>query len=119
MNLIGEARQSLEDARASAFERTHRACNVVRRADWLRARFPDARLPDSEGLVKLAARAEIEAQDWSLTTGRYVGVAPEKKDEDFDFEEALRAIYINIERLIEDAEELADRISGSYGELEL
>ena len=54
-------------------------------------------LRDVEGLVKLVDRAEIEAHDWSLTPGRYVGVAPEETDEDFDFEEALRAIHIDLE----------------------
>ena len=46
---------------------------------------PGAELRDVEGLVKLVDRAEIEANDWSLTPGRYVGVAPEEEDEDFDF----------------------------------
>ncbi len=45
-----------------------------------------------EGLVELADRAEIEANDWSLTPGRYVGVAPEK-EEDFDFRETRREIH--------------------------
>ena len=35
----------------------------------------------SNGLVKLVSRAEIEEHDWSLTPGRYVGVAPEEVDE--------------------------------------
>ena len=60
------------------------------RPTGLQERFPDARLRDVEGLVKLVDRAEIAAHDWSLTPGRYVGVAPEEMDEDFDFEEALR-----------------------------
>ena len=45
---------------------------------------------DVEGLVKRVDRATIASHDWSLTPGRYVGVAPEEADEDFDFEEALR-----------------------------
>jgi len=44
-----------------------------------------------EGLVKLVDHAELADNDWSLTPGRYVGVAPEE-DEDFDFEETLRDI---------------------------
>ena len=54
-------------------------------AEWLVSRFPDAELVDVEGLVKLVSHEEIEANDWSLTPGRYVGVAPEPEDEDFDF----------------------------------
>ena len=99
---IGEARRSLEDARASAVEALRRARDFVHRADRVRERFPDARLCDVEGLVKLVNRAEIDAHDWSLTPGGYVGVAPEE-DEDFDFEEALRAIHMDIEKPNEDA----------------
>jgi len=52
-------------------------------------------------------RAEIEANDWSLTPGRYVGVAPEEEDEDFDFEEALRDIHVELEDLNAEAVQLA------------
>ena len=96
---IGEARRSLEDARPSAVEAPRRARDFIRRADWLRERFPDARLPDVGGLVKLVDRAEIAAHECSLTPGRYVGVAPEEEDEDFDFEEVLRSIHIDLKSL--------------------
>ena len=62
-------------------------------ARWLTERFPGAKLRDVEGLVKLVDRTEIEANDWSLTPGRYVGVAPEEEDESFDFRTALREIH--------------------------
>ena len=82
-------RRSLEDARASAVEALRRARDFVRRVDWMRERFPDARLPDVEELVRLSERGEVEPHDWSLTPARYVGVAPEEGEEGFDFEEAL------------------------------
>ena len=85
----------------------------MREADWLQERFPEAELRDVEGLVKLVDRSEIEAHDWSLTPGRYVGVAPEKEDEDFDFEEALRSIHIDLQELNEEA--IATRGHGSPG----
>ena len=48
-----------------------------RQARWLTERFPEAKLRDVPGLVKLVNRAEIAAnEDLSLTPGRYVGVAP-------------------------------------------
>ena len=34
---------------------------------------------------QLVDRAEIEANEWSRTPGRYVYVSPEEVDEDFDF----------------------------------
>ena len=110
---IGKARRSLEDARPSAVEATRRARHFVRRADWLRERFPDARPPDVEGLMKLFERGAVESHVWSPTPGRYVGVALEEEDADFDFEEALRTIYIDIKRLNE-AAGLATRIVRNF-----
>ncbi len=59
-------------------------------------------------------RNEIEAYVWSLTPGCYVGVAPEEEDEDFDFEEALRTIHIDLKGLNEEAAELAARIAQNF-----
>ena len=56
---------------------------------WLQDRFPKAELQPVPGLVKLVDRKDIEAADWSLTPGRYVGVAPPEVDEDFDFEQTI------------------------------
>ena len=89
----------------------------VRQADWLQERFPGAELRDVEGLVKLVDRSEVEAHDWSLTPGRYVGVAPEEEDEDFDFEEALLSIHIDLTDLNEEAAALAARIARNFEEL--
>ena len=109
---IGEARRSPEDARASAVEARRRARHFIHRADWVRERFPDARLCDVEDLVKLFERGEVESRGWSLTPGRYVGVAPE--EENRDFEEALRSIYIDLKGLNEEAVELAARIIRNF-----
>ena len=64
-----------------------------------------------------STRAEIEAADWSLTPGRYVGVAPAEVDEDFDFEQTLRDIHIELTGLNEEAVELAARIQENFEEL--
>ena len=114
---IGKARKSLEGARTTAVEALRRTRYFVRQADWLQERFPDAELCDVEGLVKLVDRNEIETHDWSLTPGRYVGVAPEEEDEDFDFEETLRSIHIDLKGLNEEAAELATRIARNVEEL--
>jgi type I restriction enzyme M protein len=114
---VTKARKALEASRAEAVEALRLARYFVRQADWLQERFPDAKLRDVEGLVKLVDRATIKAQDWSLTPGRYVGVAPEEEDEHFDFEEALRAIHIDLKGLNDEAAELAGRISKNFGEL--
>ena len=114
---INKARRVLESARAHTVEALRQARYFVRQADWLQERFPKAKLCDVEGLVKLVDRAEIEAHDWSLTPGRYVGVAPEEEDENFDFEEALRSIHLDLEGLNEEAAELAARIARNFEEL--
>jgi type I restriction enzyme M protein len=111
------ARKSLEVARGEAVEALRRTRYFVRQADWLQDRFPDATLRDVEGLVKLVDRAEIAAHDWSLTPGRYVGVAPEEQEEDFDFEEALRGIHIDLKGLNDEAIVLAARIARNFEEL--
>jgi type I restriction enzyme M protein len=114
---ITRARKSLESARAEAVEALRKGRYFIKQADWLQERFPDARLRNVEGLVKLVDRDEIKSHDWSLTPGRYVGVAPEEVNEDFDFEEALRSIHIDLKDLNEEATELAAHISKNFEEL--
>ena len=114
---INKARRTLEEARAGTVGALRRARYFVRQADWLQERFPDSELQDVEGLVKLVSRTEIEEHDWSLTPGRYVGVAPEEEDEDFDFEEAMRSIHIDLKGLNEEAVALAARIARNFEEL--
>jgi type I restriction enzyme M protein len=114
---VNKARKAVEAARADAVEALRLARYLVRQSDWLQERFPDAKLRDVEGLVKFVDRATIKAHDWSLTPGRYVGVASEEQDEDFDFEEALRAIHIDLKGLNEEAAELATRIARNFEEL--
>ena len=111
---INTARRVLEDARSAGVEALRRARYFVLQADWLQERFPDAELRNVEGLVKFVSRAEIEEHDWSLTPGRYVGVAPEVEDEGFDFEEALRSIHIDLLGLNEEASQLAARITQNF-----
>ncbi|SDF12568.1 HsdM family class I SAM-dependent methyltransferase [Thalassobaculum litoreum] len=114
---VNRARRALEGARADAVEALRAPRYFVKQADWLQERFPDAELRDVEGLVKRVSRAEITAHDWSLTPGRYVGVAPEEVDEDFDFEETLRSIHIDLKGLNEEAEALAAQIARNFEEL--
>ena len=116
-NNIVLARRAIDDARERAVEQLEQVGYFWRHARWLTERFPDAELRDVEGLVKLVDRAEIEANDWSLTPGRYVGVAPEKEDGDFDFAEALREIHVELEDLNAEAVTLAAKIEKNFEEL--
>ena len=90
-----------------------------RQAHWLTERFPAGELLDVAGLVKLVDHAEIEANDWSLTPGRYVGVAPEEEEEDFDFATAMREIHAELADLNAEAAVLAARIQKNFEKLGL
>jgi type I restriction enzyme M protein len=114
---VNRSRRALDEARAAAVEALRQARYFVKQADWLQARFPDAVLRDVEGLVKLVDRAAISAHDFTLTPGRFVGVAPKEQAEDFDFEEALSAVHLDLKGLNEEAAELAARIAENFEEL--
>lgn len=45
---------------------------------WLQERFPAAAYEDVTGLCKLATLVEVKEQDYSLNSGRYVGVVIEE-----------------------------------------
>jgi type I restriction enzyme M protein len=114
---INRTRKDLEELRSRAVEQLKQVRYFWRQARWLTERFPDAKLCDVPGLVKLVGREEIATNDWSLTPGRYVGVAPEEEDENFDFEEALREIHAELESLNAEAESLAVIIQRNFEEL--
>lgn len=114
---IVRARKSLDETRSLAVEQLKKVRYFRRQALWLVERFPDARLRDVEGLVRLVDRETMAANDWSLTPGRYVGVAPEEADENFDFEEALREIHIELADLNIEATRLAALIQKNFKEL--
>ena len=114
---ITRARKDADEARQLAVEQLKLVRYFWRQAHWLTERFPEAKLRDVDGLVKLVDCAKIEANDWSLTPGRYVGVAPEEVDEDFDFEEALREIHVELEDLNSEASQLAATIKKNFEEL--
>ena len=84
-----------------------------KQAHWLTSRFPDGVYTDVEGLCKVVTQTEIEAKDWSLSPGRYVGVDT-ATDEDFDYDERLEEIHLELESLNEEAIELAKIISENY-----
>ena len=114
---VTRARKAADEARGEAVEQLRRVRYFWRQAHWLTERFPDGELRDVAGLVKLVDRAELEANDWSLTPGRYVGVAPEEEDEDFDFPTAMREIHAELTDLNAEAAVLAARIQKKFEKL--
>jgi len=113
---ITRARKNADEARQLAVEQLKEVRYFWKQAHWLTVRFQEAELCDVEGLVKLVDKAEIESNDWSLTPGRYVGVAPEEENEDFDFEETLREIHVELEDLNNEAVKLAATIKKNFEE---
>ena len=85
-------------------------------AAWLEERFPDGKYRDVEGLVKAVTREEIAANDWSLTPGRYVGVA-ETDDNDEDFAEKFASLHEELRKLNAEAATLAKKIDANFKEL--
>lgn len=97
-----------------ATDRLRRVGYFRKQLHWLLHRFPDGVFVDVPGLCKAVSREEIEAADWSLTPGRYVGVAPEEVDEDFDFPQAMKDIHTELAELDLEAGELAKRIQENF-----
>lgn len=112
----GRQVKQLDEKRKAVVEQLKQAVYFHRQIVWLQDRLPKAELGAVAGLVKLVDRKEIEAADWSLTPGRYVGVAPPEEDEDFDFEAALRDIHTELADLDKEAVELGTKIQANFAE---
>jgi type I restriction enzyme M protein len=111
---VRAAQKSLVEARFAATEQLKLVRYFYRHAQWLSERFPDAKLRDVPGLVKLVSFDELAKHVWCLTPGRFVGVAPEQEDEDFDFEDAMREIHVELADLNTEAAELAAKIGKNF-----
>ena len=94
----------------------HETEYYFKQANWLISRFPKGIYADVEGLCKVVSQKDIESKDWSLSPGRYVGVDT-KMDKDFDYEERLNEIHIELDGLNEEAIALTKTISENYKEL--
>ena len=91
----------------------HETEYFYKQAHWLTSRFPEGIYTDVEGLCKVVSQADIEAKDWSLSPGRYVGVDT-TTDDDFDYEARLNEIHIELEGLNEEAAALAKAIAENF-----
>ena len=114
---IQKARKATDAARRTLVEKLKQIRYFQREAAWLIDRFPKAEVADVPGLCKVVTRADIEAADWSLTPGRFVGVAPAEVDEDFDFEQTLRDIHLELADLNRESVDLAAKIQTNFEEL--
>ena len=113
---INKLTKELEESRSGLSGVLHEIRYFIRQSEWLLVRFPEGKLQDVEGLVKLVSRKELKDNDYSLTPGRYVGVAPEE-EEDYDFTEKLTEIHIELADLNKEATSLAKQIQKNFEEL--
>ncbi len=100
-----------------ALEGLKQAAYFIGQVHWLHHRFPDAVYADVAGLCKSVSRADIAASDYSLTPGRYVGVAPPSDEDEEDFQERLAEIHSELEELNEKTVLLAAQIKANFEEL--
>ena len=86
--------------------------------EWLQQRFPNAKYENVIGLCKLADRAQIEEQDFSLNPGRYVGVVIEDDGRtQEEFLDEINAKQETFESLTEKARDLEEAIAANVNEI--
>ncbi|MER2518222.1 MAG: N-6 DNA methylase [Candidatus Accumulibacter phosphatis] len=102
-----------------AVEACKRASYFIAHGHWLLGRFPNGWYDDVPGLCKAVTQAEIAANDWSLTPGRYVGVAvgAAEDDDGAAFLARMKEIHGELAELNETAKDLADRIQRTFSEV--
>lgn len=103
--------------RDAVLDALKQAAYFIHQVHWLHSRFPQALFEDVAGLCKAVSIDDIAANDYSLTPGRYVGVAAAAEDDEDDFAETLRGIHAELAELNDKAVELAGRIASNFEEL--
>ncbi len=114
---VRRASEAWQAARDAALEGLHQALYFLHQAAWLQERFPEAVYADVAGLCKAATLAEIEEKDWSLTPGRYVGIATSNLERDEGFYEKLQGIHDELEALNMSSVDLMSAIQDSFRSL--
>jgi type I restriction enzyme M protein len=94
-----------------------RASEQEIREKLIRSRHVDVMVAIGPNFFYTATLTEIEAQNWSLNPGRYVGVAKGEDLSDEDFKEKLQALNEELESLNAEARELESRIAENVADL--
>lgn len=105
--------------RDQVVEAFKRASYFIAQGHWLLSRFPLGQYADVPGLCKAVTRVDIVANDYSLTPGRYVGVALGNQEDDDEeaFAGRMKEIHSELALLNATAFELAEKISTSFLEM--
>lgn len=85
---------------------------------WLLSRFPQGVFENVPGLCKAVTRQDIEDNDYSLTSGRYVGVAVGNLGDDDGeaFIARMKEIHSELDELNVQAIELAQQVQSALSE---
>lgn len=113
--LVADAKKNEDPTvRDVVLDALKQAAYFIHQVHWLHSRFPHGLFEDVPGLCKAATLDEIAANDYSLTPGRYVGVAATAAEDEDDFVEKLREIHDELAELNDKAVELAARIASNF-----
>lgn len=82
--------------------------------DW---QNPNGNYEDIKGFCKSAPIEEVKKLDYVLTPGRYVGLAEE--EDDFDFNERFTQLKAEFEKQLEEESELNKRILENLAKVKL
>ncbi len=88
---------------------------IAKEANWLYEKFGEGVYADIDGLCKIATLEEIEAKNWSLTPGAYVGVA-EVEDDGVNFKERMVEIHQELNTLQDESNDLMSQINANLKE---
>lgn len=109
---IRGALKRLADEREDALFVLERVAYFEEQTAWLDTNFPEGVWRDVEGLCKVASRAEIAEQGFSLNPGRYVGVSAEDDGMTADeFRAFMETNAAALEHLHTEADELQFQIA--------
>lgn len=103
--------------RDAVLDALKQAAYFIHQVHWLHSRFQHGVFENVPGLCKAVTIDKIAANDYSLTPGRYVGVAAAAAEDEEDFVEKLREIHNELAELNDKAVELAGRITRNFEEL--
>lgn len=116
--LAADVRKSEDPTtRDRVLEAVKQSAHFIAQAHWLLSRFPGGVFAPVPGLCNAVSVDEIAANDYSLTPGRYVGVAPNLEDDEEDYAEKMKAIHVELAELNDKAVELAATIGRNFEEL--
>ncbi|MFM7372803.1 MAG: N-6 DNA methylase, partial [Sphaerospermopsis kisseleviana] len=84
---IKQQQNALDTAKDTAISVIKSTLYMKAQVTWLQSRFPDGVFVDVPGLCKVVTLDNIAQEDYSLTPGRYVGVAAVGGEDEEDIEE--------------------------------